>query len=138
MHEAEVLYFLALLEGKADNPYQKQLIERYPSSVFTKQLASGLVERTADIEERAASAYKQLLLRYDSGDFAEGAQLADQAYYQFIGTQWQDRIAYLRMLFLSKGTQVETYKTALQEFVANHPNSTFLTDIKARQKVVTP
>lgn len=138
MHEAEVLYFLALLDGSPENSYQKRLMEQYPTSVFAKQAASGPVAITADLEERAHVAYQQLLEIYEKKAYTQGIAASDQAYYQYIGTQWQDRIAYLRILFLSKGTQLEPYKMALQEFLANHPSSLFAGDIKERQKIITP
>lgn len=138
MNEAEVLYFLALLDGTPENPYQRLLIDRYPSSLFAKQIASGPVAVTADLEERARLSYAQLLQMYENQEFTTGSTLAEQAYYQFIGTKYQDRIAYLRILFLSKGTQIESYKMALQEFLANHPTSSFSTDIRERQKIVNP
>ena len=138
IHEPEVLYFLALLDGKPENPYQRLLIDRYPQSVFAKQMATGAIEVTADLEARAAETYQSLLDLYEKMNYTQGAIKAEQAYYQFIGTKWQDKIAYIRILFLSKGNQIEPYQMALQEFVANHQSSGFLKDVQERQKVLKP
>ncbi|MFN4085690.1 MAG: tetratricopeptide repeat protein [Spirosomataceae bacterium] len=138
IHEPEVLYFLALLDGQAENPYQRLLIDRYPQSVFSKQLASGAVAVTADLEERATKAYQNLVTLYEQENYSQGATTAEQDYYQFIGTKWQDKIAYLRILFLSKGNQIEPYQMALQEFIANHPSSTFIKDVQDRYKLLKP
>lgn len=136
MHEAEVLYFLSLLTNEKEK-YQQLLTSKYPESIFARQVALDAKGVGAGSEEQAIQAYRQMYLLFERGENERALQQMEVDYYKFVGTQIQDKLAYLRILLLAKSGNIPMYKQAVQDFISYYSSSPLLEDVQMRNKLLT-
>ncbi|MFN3782934.1 MAG: hypothetical protein ACK4R6_03400 [Spirosomataceae bacterium] len=135
-HEAEVLYFLSLLTNEKQK-YQQLLTSKYPESIFARQAAMDSKGTGVGSEEEAIQAYQQMYVLFEKGENERALQQMELDYYKYVGTQMQDKLAYLRILLLAKSGNLTTYKQAIQDFIAYYSTSPLLEDVQTRQKIMT-
>lgn len=136
IHEAEVLYFLSLLTTDKER-YQQLLTSKYPESIFSRQVAMDAKGMGVGSEEQAVQAYQQMYILFEKGDTEQALEQMEVDYYKYVGTQMQDKLAYLRILLLAKSGNVNLYKQAIQDFISYYSSSPLLEDVQVRQKVMT-
>jgi hypothetical protein len=136
IHEAEVLYFLSLLTTDKER-YQQLLTSKYPESIFSRQVAMDAKGMGVGSEEQAVQAYQQMYLLFEKGETERALEQMEVDYYKYVGTQMQDKLAYLRILLLAKSGKINLYKQAIQDFITYYSSSSLLEDVQVRQKVMT-
>ncbi len=124
----EAMYYLALIdEGTAQADYwKKELNARYPTSFFTRKLNRGKENLSKGDEDKAAVAYNTAYKLYDANDLERAMQMSDEALKLYPGSNFEDKLAFLKILIFSKTREKEKYALALDEFLLSHNKSTLM------------
>lgn len=136
-HTPEVLYFLAIMsENPSANEYRTSLLTNYSASSFAKQLERGQVEITTGMENQAQQFYKNLYETYAAGNTTAALNLANNGLNQYAGTSIEDKIAFLRIYILAKGSDLPAYQQSIDDFIIGFPASSLLGRVKSMQATI--
>lgn len=127
--EPEALYFLTILEPNVSS-YSAKLLEKYPYSSFSRQIKKGATKITASGEIEANAIYSNAFKVYESGRYNETLKALDSGLNDFLGSQIEDKMAFLRILTLSKLSLKDQYLISLNDFVRSYPTSDLLPKAK--------
>jgi outer membrane protein assembly factor BamD (BamD/ComL family) len=130
-YEPEALYFLSLLEEKANNQYEIKLLQKYPYSTFARQIKKGTEKLSKDKENEAQKEYSIVFQSYQNGHFEEALSSLDKSLNEYMGSVIEDKMAMLRLLILAKISTKEQYLISLNDFIRSYPSSNLIP--KARQ-----
>lgn len=137
MHEAEVLYLLALSDGnQQSNPYRTTLLSKYPASTYARQLLRGNVSVTSDTESKAHVVYSQAFNLYSNESYQSALKMTEDGLITYTGTSIEDKFAMLRIMLLAKTGQREVYQQALNEFIQGYPASNLMPRAKELMAVL--
>jgi tetratricopeptide (TPR) repeat protein len=137
MHEAEVLYLLALsADNLQTNPYRTTLLSKYPASTYARQLLRGNVTVTSDTESKAHIVYSQAFNLYSNESYLSALKMAEDGLITYTGTSIEDKFAMLRIMLLAKTGQKEVYQQALNEFIQGYPASNLMPRAKELMAVL--
>lgn len=137
VHEAEVLYLLALTAANQDtNPYRTTLLGKHPASTYARQLLRGNVSITSDTESKANVVYTQAFNLYSNESYQSALKMAEDGLITYTGTSIEDKFAMLRIILLAKTGQREVYQQALNEFIQGYPASNLMPKAKELMAVL--
>lgn len=137
MHEAEVLYLLALsADNQQTNPYRTTLLSKHPASTYARQLLRGNVTITSDTESKAHVVYAQAFNLFSNESYQSALKMAEDGLITYTGTSIEDKFAMLRIMLLAKTGQRDVYQQALNEFIQGYPASNLMTRAKELMAVL--
>jgi tetratricopeptide (TPR) repeat protein len=137
MHEAEVLYLLALSsDNQETSPYRATLLSKHPASTYARQLLRGNVTITSDTESKANVVYTQAFNLYSNESYQSALKMAEDGLITYTGTSIEDKFAMLRIILLAKTGQRDVYQQALNEFIQGYPASNLMPKAKELMAVL--
>jgi tetratricopeptide (TPR) repeat protein len=127
-HAAEVLYFLYLIyKEKGDaksNSYKEKLLKDFPKSVYARTLLNpNYVNESKVSNKKAAEKYKQAYELYENKLYIDADALIQATKLEFPECDIDDKLTLLSILITGKTKNALIYKTELEEFIVNYPNS---------------
>ncbi|MDP5121142.1 MAG: tetratricopeptide repeat protein [Spirosomaceae bacterium] len=133
----EALYYLAIMaENQNSNPFKSALLTKFPESTFARRLERGAIEVTTGMESAAKTFYENLYELYSTGQYEQALANADVGLNKFQGTAIEDRIAFLKIYILAKGSDLLAYQKAVNDFVSAFSGSKLLPKVKALQESI--
>jgi tetratricopeptide (TPR) repeat protein len=127
-HTSEVLYFLYLIyKDKGDskaNIYKDRILKDFPRSLHAKILINpNYVNESKLSNKLAAEKYKQAYELYTNKLYIDADALVKAIKIEFPESDIEDKLTLLGILVTGKTKSALIYKTELEEFIKNFPNS---------------
>lgn len=135
-HQAEVYYLLCLLQE--NNPpiytqYKNQLLEKFPESYFARLLIrSQNASLSTDKESEAQKIYAEAYNYFSQNNYEDAYSFVETALKDYPNSQIEDKFIFLKAVLLAKTKDLQTYKTALENFIADYPKSQLIPLAKER------
>lgn len=135
-HQAEVYYLLCLLQES--NPsiytqYKNQLLEKFPESYFARLLIrSQNASLSTDKESEAQKIYAEAYNYFSQNDYEDAYSFVETALKDYPNSQIEDKFIFLKAVLLAKTKDIQTYQTALQNFIIDYPKSQLIPLAKER------
>ncbi|MEA5138735.1 type IX secretion system periplasmic lipoprotein PorW/SprE [Arcicella rigui] len=135
-HQAEVYYLLCLLHE--NNPsiytqYKNQLLEKFPESYFARLLIrSQNASLSTDKESEAQKMYAEAYNYFSQNDYEDAYSFVETALKDYPNSQIEDKFIFLKAVLLAKTKDLQTYKTALENFIVDYPKSQLIPLAKER------
>ncbi len=136
----EAIYYLALLnEGNSKHSFWKnELDSKYPNSYFNRRLKRGNESLSNDEEGQANLAYEVAYNEYVKANYLMATEKISGALTKYPGSQYEDKLLFLKILIYGKQQAKENYILALDEFIIAHAKSQLIPMAKEMKNALTP
>lgn len=126
-YSAEVLYKLYLIYKDSDaalsDQYATLLKEKYPTSSFAKILINpDYLKESSETLEKQKSIYKTAYSYYEKNNFVDALQGVNDGI-NLGQTAFSDNLELLKVMIIGRTESIETYRSALTDFIQRNPDS---------------
>ena len=127
-YKPEIYYLLYLTSTTNAQQWKDKLLAEFPTSSYTRMLtkANGAMAASGNLEIEALKDYEKIFNIYQSGNFTEAYAQLEMAILTYAGTKIEDKYAVLRIYLVGKLQGKEAYLKAINDFVKDYPNSSYL------------
>ncbi len=130
-HEPEVLYTLFLIykdrDVKMSEKYQKELINKYPKTLFAKLAVNPNYQKESDeASRRLKRMYEIAYQSYKEGNYAQARPLVARGIELYPDNPFTDKLRILGILIDGKLEGEAKYRYELQNFIKTFPESPML------------